>query len=96
MPRSYFLLKVLTLGIGMKIQPQMVPTGKLYQGNWYRYGLGWKMVYNEMVEFWGSMTELMKFALTGELPEEAPGKSSLGGRLKQLLLFDVDPKSLQG
>jgi uncharacterized SAM-binding protein YcdF (DUF218 family) len=96
MPRSYFLLKMLTRGLDIKIQPRMVPTGKLDQANWYRHTAGWKMLYNEMVEFWGSMMELMKYGLTGDLPEEAPGKSSLAGRLKQLLLFDVDPHSLQG
>jgi len=96
MPRSYFLLGMLTLGLDIKIQPRMVPTGKLDRANWYRHTAGLKMLYNEMVEFWGSMMELMKYGLTGDLPEEAPGKSSLAGRLKQLLLFDVDPRSLQG
>jgi hypothetical protein len=54
------------------------------------------MVYNEMVEFWGSSIELVKYRLSGELSAEAPGKSSLAGRLKQFLLFDVDPQAVQG
>jgi uncharacterized SAM-binding protein YcdF (DUF218 family) len=96
MPRSYFLLKMLTLRLGMTIQPHMVPTGKLGRGNWYRHTAGWKMLYNEMVEFWGSVAELLRYALSGEFTEEAPGKSGLAGRLKKFLLFDVDPQSLQG
>jgi hypothetical protein len=84
------------LGSDMTVQPVMTATGRLDAGNWHRHSTGWKMVYNEMVEFWGSLVELVKYGLSGELPEEAPGKSSLAGRLKQLLLFDVDPHSLQG
>jgi uncharacterized SAM-binding protein YcdF (DUF218 family) len=96
MPRSYFLLKVMLLGSDVSVQPSMVATGGFNATNWYRYKTGWKMVYNEMVEFWGSMVELAKYRLSGDLPAEAPGKSGLAGRLKLFLLFDVDPTSLQG
>ena len=96
MPRSFFLLKAMILGSGVAVQPVMTATGRLDAGNWRRHSTGWKMVYNEMVEFWGSLIELAKYKLSGELPEKAPGKSSLSGRLKQLLLFDVDPHSAQG
>lgn len=96
MPRSFFLLKVMILGRGASIQPLMVATGRLDGTNWYRYKTGWKMLYNEMVEFWGSLLELVRYSLSGELPEKAPGKSSLAGRLKQFLLFDVDPHTVGG
>lgn len=95
MPRSYFLLKAMLLGSEVSLQPSMVATGRLDSANWYRYKTGWKMVYNEMVEFWGSMIELAKYRLSGNLSAEAPGKSSLAGRLKRFLLFDVDPHSAQ-
>jgi uncharacterized SAM-binding protein YcdF (DUF218 family) len=96
MPRSYFLLKVMIHGSDVSIHPLMVATGRMDGTNWYRYKMGWKMVYNEMVEFWGSMIELAKYRLAGDLPAEAPGKSSLAGRLKQFLLFDVDPHTVEG
>jgi hypothetical protein len=87
---------VVLLGSGAAVQPLMTATGRLDAGNWRRHSTGWKMVSNEMIEFWGSMVELMTYVLSGELPEKTPGKSSLSGRLKQLLLFDVDPHSAQG
>jgi len=54
------------------------------------------MVHNEMVEFWGSLVELVRYRISGELPAEAPGKSGLAYRLKQILLFKIDYRSLQG
>ena len=94
MPRSYFLLRAMTLGSEVKIQPHPVATGGVNQANWYRHSAGWKMVYNEMVEFWGSLIELARYKVSGELPEQVPGGSSLAARLKQLLLFKIDHKSL--
>ncbi len=94
-PRSYFLLRAMTLGSEVKIQPHPVATGSVDQTNWYRHRTGWKMVYNEMVEFWGSLIELARYKVSGELPEQVPGKTSLATRLKQLLLFKIDHRSLQ-
>jgi len=93
MPRSYFLLKAMTGGSEV-IQPHPIATGSVDLTNWYRHRTGWKMVYNEMVEFWGSLIELARYKVSGELPEQVPGGSSLATRLKQLLLFKIDHKSL--
>jgi len=93
MPRSYFLLKAMTGGSEV-IRPHSIPTGNVDQTNWYRHRTGWKMVYNEMVEFWGSLIELARYKVSGELPEQVPGGSGLAARLKQLLLFKIDHKSL--
>lgn len=95
MPRSYFLLTAMILGSEVTIQPHPVATGRVNQANWYRHSAGWKMLYNEMVEFWGSLIELAQYKITGQLPDYAPGKSNLATRLKQLLLFKIDHRSLQ-
>ena len=72
MPRSYLLLKAM-IGGSEVIQPHPIATGNVDQTNWYRHRTGWKMVYNEMVEFWGSLIELARYKVSGELPEQVPG-----------------------
>jgi hypothetical protein len=96
MPRSFFLLGAMIAGSGVRVQPHAVATGPLNLTNWYRHRVGWKMVCNEMVEFWGSLTELVQYRISGELPKETPGRSDLARRLKQILLFKIDYRSLQG
>ena len=92
MPRSYLLLKMMLMGCGTHIYPHAVATGAIDQGNWYRHVLGWKMVYNEMVETWGSLLECVGYRATGRLPAIAPGKLGLLGRLKSIFLFEIDLK----
>jgi uncharacterized SAM-binding protein YcdF (DUF218 family) len=94
MPRSYFLLRAMTMRSGFRFQQHPVATGKLDQGNWYRHGVGWKMVYNEMAKLWGSLFELAHYRLTGQLTDQPPGKSFVAARLKRHLLFDIDRKLL--
>lgn len=94
MPRSYLLLKAMLMGDDVTIQTYRVPTGKLKPENWYRYGIGWKMVYNEMVETWGSLIELTRYRLTGKPYEVTPGKKGILSDLKKYLLFDIDKKAL--
>jgi uncharacterized SAM-binding protein YcdF (DUF218 family) len=94
MPRSYFLLRAMTLGSGSRIQQHFVARGGLNQTNWYSHLPGWKMVYNEMVQFWGSLVELALYGIRGELPADPPGKSGLAALLKKILLFDIDHRSL--
>ena len=96
MPRSYLLLRATISGAGVKIQKHPVATGKLNRSNWYRHSLGWKMLYNEMVKLWGSLAELAHYRITGELTEQAPGKSQMAARLKQLLLFTIDHSAING
>jgi uncharacterized SAM-binding protein YcdF (DUF218 family) len=96
MPRSSFLLRTLTSGSGIRIQQHPVATGKLSHRNWRSHRLGWKMVYNEMVQFWGSLIELANYRLEGDLPDEPPGKSGIAAGLKKILLFDIDRRSLHG
>ena len=86
----------MTYASNVTINPYPVATGTVDQTNWYRNAAGWKMMYNEMVEFWGSLIELARYKVSGELPERVTGKSMLATRLKELLLFKIDNSSLRG
>jgi hypothetical protein len=94
MPRSYLLLKTLLLGTDTKIRPYSVATGTLSRNNWYRYAVGWKLLYNEMLESWGSFVEYMHFKISGELFHSQQAKTGLISRLKNELLFNVKIKEL--
>ena len=92
MPRAYLLLRAMTLGSGVRVAPHRVATGSLSQDNWYRHRKGWKMIYNEIIEFWGSLAELANYKIKGRVSDQVPGQSGLVGRLKQMLLFKLDHK----
>lgn len=94
MPRSYFLLRLLRLGTGIRVQTHKVATGRLNSANWFRNKLGWKMVYNEMVDVWGSLFEYANYQIKDRLPEHTSGGSVFFSRMRQLLLFEIDEKSL--
>jgi uncharacterized SAM-binding protein YcdF (DUF218 family) len=96
MPRSLFLMQLTITGSEVQVRPHAVATGKLDQTKWFRHSVGWKMVYNEMVEFWGSMLEFARYGLSGELPREVPGKSGLADLLRKVLLFQIDDRATQG
>jgi uncharacterized SAM-binding protein YcdF (DUF218 family) len=94
MPRSHFLFRMMTLGSGLRAQPYLVPTGRLGRANWHQHATGWKMICNEMLKLWGSLYELARYRLSGDLTEQVPGGSELAGRLKQAMLFEIDHHSL--
>jgi hypothetical protein len=43
-----------------------------------------------MLKLWGSLYELARYRLTGDLTEQVPGVSGPGCRLKEALLFKID------
>lgn len=90
MPRSYLLLKILSLGSGLQIQCCGVPTGPVNEGNWRRSALGWKRAHNEMIEFWGSLYEFAQYSIRGSLPEEPPNRCSIMVLFRYALLFQVE------
>ena len=90
MPRSCLLLKMCLIGSGTEVLPHTVATRHLNQENFYRQTIGWKMVYNEMVETWGSLVETIVFRFEGESSSKGIGKSEFLVRLKKFLLFDID------
>ena len=94
MPRSCLLLKLMLKGSDIRILPYPVATGKLNAGNWYRTKVGWKMVYNELIESWGSVVEWVRFVIRGAVPNTQPGKTAFFSRLKRWLLFDIDQRAM--
>ena len=94
---SYFLLKAMTTwGSQTRVLVHAVPTGPLNQANWHQHRIGWMMVYNEMLKFWGSIIELAGYKINGTILEQVPGESGLAGRLKQVSVFRIDFGELQG
>jgi DUF218 domain len=89
MPRSYLLLNMMLIDSGTTIYPHAVATGAISHSNWYCRTLGWKMVYNEIVETWGSMVELAKYRIIGRPSANVTGQSDLFSRLKKIILFDT-------
>lgn len=82
--RSWFLLRILTLGRGVRIQPANVPSRMRTAG----YTVRAKMIYNEMVNFWGSVMELGYNKFTGGLLFENHKVIRLISIFKRILLFD--------
>jgi uncharacterized SAM-binding protein YcdF (DUF218 family) len=95
MPRAYLLLRAMLLGSGVRIATHSVPTGRVGPANWYLHSVGWKMAYNETVEVWGSLFELVQYQITGRPPHGTPGKSGWLKWVKQHLLFKIDDSRLQ-
>jgi uncharacterized SAM-binding protein YcdF (DUF218 family) len=94
MPRSYLLLRIMRLGSDTRIQPYTVATGRLNRHNWHSHLVGWKMVYNEMVQCWGSLMELAQYKISGRVSSTAPGKTGMLTGLKKRLRFEINPDSL--
>jgi uncharacterized SAM-binding protein YcdF (DUF218 family) len=89
MPRSYLLLRLMLPLSDVKIRLHSVKTKKISRGTWFRTGLAWKMVYNEMIETLGSMVELIKYRISGRTFQHRPGKNQIFTQLKAWLLFDI-------
>jgi len=68
MPRAYFLLRLSLVGSGVKIQTFQVKTGE--KSGWQQIRDNKKLLFNEMVELWGSLFEALRYKLTGRVPEE--------------------------
>jgi len=52
------------------------------------YSVKWKKIYNEMVELWGSILELLIYKIRGHLPEQRLGDVPMIRYVKSLLLFE--------
>ena len=85
MPRSLALMKLFLAGRGVKVRVYMVAGPDAARMVFF------KLVYNEMVEFWGSMAEYAGWKITGELPAEGRPDGALVRFLRALLLMDVKP-----
>ena len=76
MPRSLLLLRMVLAGKGVRIDPAPVEA-KPYAVSPLRWSVReQKRAYNEMIEFWGSLVEVINYKVTGQLPQ--PGQAESG------------------
>jgi uncharacterized SAM-binding protein YcdF (DUF218 family) len=94
MPRSYLLLKLVLIGADTRIQLYPVATGLLNRNNWYRHTLGLKMIYNEILESWGSIAELVVYRYSGKISDRRIGRKGFIRFLRNILLFEIDPVAM--
>lgn len=88
MPRSYLLSRLQMLGEGIEVIPVPVE-GQAFSES----PLDWtvmqkKRVYNEMMELWGSLTEMAWYRWTGHLPGKNFNRNKVVSFIKDVLLFD--------
>ena len=89
MPRSYLLSRLQLLGKGIEIIP--APVG---EKAFSKSPLDWtvsqkKRVYNEMMELWGSLAEMVWYRWSKHLPEKNLKPNRVISFIKDILLFDV-------
>jgi uncharacterized SAM-binding protein YcdF (DUF218 family) len=88
-PRAYFLLRVLTSGMDVKIHLYGITRDDAGAGNRLQSGAGTKMVYNEMVKFWVSIFEMLGYKVTGNLLAKRAGALSFVKRIRSWILFEI-------
>ncbi len=87
MPRAYLLFWLELVGSGKTILPCPVVSAPFD-----RNPLAWsvrqkKQIYNEMVEFWGSLAEKLMYHIHGGLPERSLKQNKIVSTLRRVLLF---------
>lgn len=89
MPRSLLLLRMVLAGKGVRIDPAPVEA-KPYAVSPLRWSVReQKRAYNEMIEFWGSLVEVINYKATGQLPEPAQAESGIIKYLRDALLLEI-------
>ena len=89
MPRSLLLMQMVLAGQGVEIVPAPVDA-KPYAASPLRWSRQeQKRLYNEMVEFWGSMLEFARYKVTGSLPEGGLKKNRILQRLRAFFLLEI-------
>lgn len=89
MPRSYILFALERLGTETTILPCPANGGR-FSAN----PLAWstrqkKQVYNEMVEFWGSIIEMARHFIYGDVPKRSLKRNAAVTFLREVLLFEL-------
>jgi uncharacterized SAM-binding protein YcdF (DUF218 family) len=92
MPRSYFLLKLQMLGGNVMISPHSVEAGRFGMNPLDWSTVQKKQIHNEMIEFWGSIAEMIHYSLSGTLPEKGLKQNKAISGLRSILLFDLNEK----
>jgi uncharacterized SAM-binding protein YcdF (DUF218 family) len=86
MARSYLLLKWMLIGSGVKVHPFKVPVAK--GGNTVGAVLNIeKRLFNETLQFWGSLLEGFSIACTGQIPSKSHKDCGWIKRIKEIILF---------
>ena len=89
MPRSLLLLRMVLAGKGVRIDPAPVEA-KPYAVSPLRWSVReQKRAYNEMIEFWGSLVEVINYKATGQLPEPGQAESGIIKYLRNALLLEI-------
>lgn len=96
MPRSYVFLKFALIGTGTQVFVEGIPTGRLTRENWYRYRIGRKMIYNEIVKNWGSLIEMIVCYANGGVPESSIRGNDCLKKIKRVMLFDIGHDAIIG
>jgi len=88
MPRSLALLRLFLAGTGVRVHAHPVygPSGAVAVNATLL-----KLVYNEMVEFWGSLFEYIDYLIRGKTAERPVKKSAFSLFLRSVVLLDVKP-----
>ncbi len=88
MPRSLALLRLFLAGTGVQVHAHPVygPSGAVAVNATLL-----KLVYNEMVKFWGSLFEYVDYMVCGKTAEKPVKKSALSLFLRSVVLLDVKP-----
>ncbi|ACL03032.1 protein of unknown function DUF218 [Desulfatibacillum aliphaticivorans] len=88
MPRSYFLLRWVLLGEGVEIQRYGVPLRSI-EGREVSTTIDLKIMYNEMVDLWGSLGEWVLYKIRGRLPDKGNREQQWLKKLKSILHFNL-------
>ena len=89
MPRSLLLLRMVLAGKGVRIDPAPVEA-KPYAVSPLRWSVReQKRAYNEMIEFWGSLVEVINYKVTGQLPQPGQAESGIIKYLRDSLLLEI-------
>ncbi len=90
MPRSYLLMKALLLEQNVPVYRYPVRSSKTKEPFFPpRSKRDAKILYNEMVELWGSFGEWAVYCIRGDVPAKNEPPNKYLHRLRQALLFDV-------
>jgi uncharacterized SAM-binding protein YcdF (DUF218 family) len=87
MPRSYILMRLLNFGKGITIN--RAPLNSIYANNpiWSKRWKLEKLLYNEMVQFWGSLYELAHHQLVGTMASRRIRRSKAAEFLEKIILI---------
>ncbi|AOY60165.1 YdcF family protein [Desulfococcus multivorans] len=90
MPRSRLLLELMLWGTDVKILPCPTAPGPFPASPMDWQKAHFKRAHNEMVEFWGSLLEAARYAVSRELPPRGAEDGAGVAFLRSVLLFQMD------